>query len=97
MEQFVSLLHYSYFGSISDLEITCVSEFLNKVQPGVSIMADHGFTLKNMLHQLGAELNLLQFPADEVSRGRSIASLRIHVEHAIGCMKITKYFVVHFT
>ena len=28
-----------------------------------------------------------QFPPDEIERGRSIASLRIHVEQAIGRMK----------
>ena len=57
-------------------------------------MADRGFTIKDMLHKHGAELNLppfldgrKQFPAEEVSRSRSIASLRIHVERAIGRMK----------
>ena len=31
-----------------------------------------------------------QVPADEMQRGRSIASLRIHVERAIGRMKLHK-------
>ena len=31
-----------------------------------------------------------QLPADEIQRGRSIASLRIHVERAIGRMKLHK-------
>lgn len=71
-----------------------VSGFLDKDRLGVSITADHGFTIKDMLHQHGVELNLppfldgrKQLPTEEVSRGRSIASLHIHVEHAIGCMK----------
>ena len=57
-------------------------------------MADRGFTIKDMLRDRGAELNLPPFlegrkvfPADEVSRGHSIAFLRIHVERAIGRMK----------
>ena len=57
-------------------------------------MADRGFTIKEALSQLGIELNLPPFmegrgqlPPDEIERGRSIASLRIHVERAIGRMK----------
>lgn len=47
-----------------------------------------------MLHQKGVELNIppfmkgrKQLPAEEVKRGRSIASLRIHVERAISRIK----------
>lgn len=83
-----------YLGSKSDTELTRVSGFLEQVQPGVCIMADRGFTINGMLKELGADLNLLPFlqgqkqlSADEVSKGRSIASLRIHVERAIGRMK----------
>ena len=57
-------------------------------------MADRGFTINDMLKELGADLNLppflqgqKQLSADEVSKGRSIVSLRIHVERAIGRMK----------
>ena len=83
-----------YLGSISDPELTKVSGFLEKVSPGVSIMADRGFTIKDLLSAIGADLNLppflrgkKQLSADEVAEGRSIASLRIHVERAIGRMK----------
>ena len=61
---------------------------------GVSVMADRGFTIREKLANLGIELNLppfmesrSQLPAEDVQRGRSIASLRIHVERAIGRMK----------
>ncbi len=50
-------------------------------------MADQGFTVKDMLGKIGAELNIppfmegrQQLPAGEVQEGRCIASLRIHVE-----------------
>ena len=70
-------------GSISDPELTKVSGFLTKVTPGVSIMADRGFTIKDLLSAVGADLNLppflhgrKQLSPDEVKQGRSLASLR---------------------
>ena len=64
-------------------------------KPEVSIMADRGFTIKNMLSPLGIKLDIPPFmegraklPAAEVSAGRRIiASLRIHVERVIGWIK----------
>ena len=57
-------------------------------------MADRGFTIKDSLSKLGIHLNLPPFlegrgqlEPDELQHGRSIASLRIHVERAIGRMK----------
>jgi hypothetical protein len=48
------------------------------------------------LHSIGIELNILrcrkQLPANEVQRGRSIASLRIHMERAIGLTKQVPHF-----
>ena len=85
-----------YVGSISDVELTRFSGFVDKLQgkPGVSIMADRGFTVKDQLAAVGATLNIppfmqgrKQLPADDVFRGRQIASLRIHVERVIGRIK----------
>ncbi len=57
-------------------------------------MADRSFTIKDVLDNLGIDLNMppfmegrRQLPADEVQRGRTISSLCIHVERAIGRMK----------
>ena len=59
-------------------------------------MADRGFTIKDMLQDLGVDLNLhvppfmegrSQLPASEVKSGRTIASLCVHVEMAIGRIK----------
>ena len=85
-----------YVGSISDIELTRVCGFLTNLEdkPGISIMADRGFTIKDVLKELNITLNLppfmegrSQLPAEKVAEGRKIASLRIHVERAIGRIK----------
>ena len=60
----------------------------------ISVMADRGFTIRDQLKEVGAELNIppfmegrSQLPATEVLEGRKIASLRIHVERAISRIK----------
>ena len=86
-----------YVGSISDVELTRVGGFLTALEdkPGVSIMADRGFTIKDMLKTLNIDLNIppfldgqQQLPPEEIQSGRRIASLRIHVECAIGRIKV---------
>ena len=81
-----------FVGSISDVELTRVFGFLTKLEdkPAISIIADRGFTIWDILKQRIVELNLppfmegrKQLPAEDVRVGRSIASLRIHVERAI--------------
>lgn len=85
-----------FVGSISDVELTKMSGFLEKLEdkPGISIMADRGFTIKDLLSRLHIELNIppflneqKQLPSTEVVVGRKIASLRIHVERAISRIK----------
>ena len=92
----ISFISPVYVGSISDVQLTSCSGFLEtlKDKPGISIMADRGFTIKDMLKKLNIELNLppfmegrSQLPALQVQKGRKIASLRIHVERAIGRIK----------
>ena len=58
-------------------------------------MADRRFTIKDMIKQLNIELNTppfmngrKQLPQEEIQEGRTIASLRIHVERVIGRLKI---------
>ena len=57
-------------------------------------MADRGFTIRDMLQEINIDLNMppfldgrSQLPANEVNTGRKIASLRVHVERAIGRIK----------
>ena len=73
-----------YVGSITDVQLTQASGFLETVsdKPGISIMADRGFTIKEMLQAIGVQLNTppflegrRQLPAEEISTGRKIASL----------------------
>ena len=92
----ISFISSLYVGSISDVELTRVSGLLTRLQdkPGISIMADRGFTIRDMLKQIGIDLNIPPFmegrpqlPAKEILEGRHIASVRIHVERAIGRIK----------
>ena len=57
-------------------------------------LADRGFMIEDQLGELGVKLNIplflegrTQLPLSDVKKGSSIASLRIHVEHAIGRIK----------
>ena len=92
----ISFVSDMYMGSISDVQLTQVSGLLSKLEkyPGVSMMADRGFTIADKLAALNIDLNIPpflemkgQFSPSEMKEGRKIASLRIHVERAIGRLK----------
>ena len=92
----VSYVSELYVGSISDIELTRVSGYLQTLdgKEGVSIMADRGFTIRDLLKEKGIRLNIppfmdgkRQFSPEEIQSGRGIASLRIHVERVIGRIK----------
>ena len=92
----ISYISPVFVGSISDVQLTCESGFLKIIddKPGISIMADRGFTIRDMLCDIGVKLNMppfldgrAQLPAKEIQYGRKIASLCIHVERTIGRMK----------
>ena len=55
---FVSSL---YTGCISDTQLVERSGFLSLLQKGDEIMADHGFTIENLLIPLGVKLNIPPF------------------------------------
>ena len=87
-----------YVGSISDVQLTCVCGFLDVLRDqnisGMSVMADRGFTIKDHIEKIGAKLNIppfldgrQQLQPEDISTGRRIASLRIHVERVIGRVK----------
>ena len=74
----ISFISPVFVGSFSDVELTIHSGFITTLEdkPGVSIMADRGFTIKDMLKQLKIELNLppfmegrKQLPAEDVQEG----------------------------
>lgn len=89
----ISYVSPLYVGSISDVELTRTCGFLTMLEdkPGISIMANRGFTVKSMLEKLSIGLNIppfmesrQQLSSEEIEAGRKIESLRIHVERAIG-------------
>ncbi|XP_053399796.1 uncharacterized protein LOC123549883 [Mercenaria mercenaria] len=81
---FVSSL---FTGCISDVEITRLSGLLDLIEPGDDVMADKGFTIKNLLNEKQATLNIppflsskRQFTQHEIKETEQIAKLRIHIE-----------------
>ena len=68
-----------FVGSISDVKLTRESGFLTTIddKPGISTMADRGFTIQDMLNEIGVDLNMTPFldgraqlPAKEIQEGR---------------------------
>ena len=92
----ISFISPTSVWSIIDVQLINSSGFLDilKDKPGTSIMADRGFTIKDMLQKSNTDLNLplfmegrAQLFEEQVQEGRKIASLWIHVERAIGRLK----------
>ena len=90
-----------FVGSLSDIEVIKRSSLLEALsdKPGIVIIADRGFTIKDILEELNIELKIppflndrQQLPAAEVDSGQKIAALRIHVERAIG--KINTFHIL---
>ena len=102
MEQCRTSLSYMV-GSISDVELTRVCRYLDTLdgKEGVSVMADHGFTVRDLLAEKGITLNIppfldgKQLTTEEIQRECQIASLRIHVERTI--TRIKNYAVLKGT
>ena len=59
----ISFVSPVYVGSISDVELTRISGFLDvlKDKEGISIMADKGFTIRSMLKEIKVDLNIPAF------------------------------------
>ena len=90
----VTFISQLYAGSVSDQAITRDCGILELIEPGDSIMADKGFDIAYDVLLRGANLNIPPFLKDRqqlskknVILTRQIASLRIHVERAIGRIK----------
>ncbi|KAK3089662.1 hypothetical protein FSP39_005462 [Pinctada imbricata] len=80
-------------GRASDKEITLKSGVHNFLEPGDNVMADRGFEIADILPS-GVTLNIppfkgnaAQLTAEQVQNTMDIASVRIHVERAIGRIK----------
>lgn len=79
-----------YPGSISDSEITAITDILKFVETEHEIMTDRGFSIQDLCAEKGVTLNRPkqkeddQFSNTENQRNFDIASTRIHVERFIG-------------
>lgn len=83
-------------GNISDKELTAQSGLLDCLEEGDSVMADRGFNIgdllagKNVILNIPPKLTDLQLSENDCVVTRRIASVRVHVERAIGRIKTFK-------
>ena len=92
-----AFISHLYTESISDIDITRQSGILELLEKGDDYMADKGLNIKDLLDPNEVTLNIPpflsekgQFDEEEVETTQSIASVRIHVERAIGRIKMYK-------
>ena len=94
---YVSFVSEAWGGRASDKHITLDSEeLLSNLESGDAVMADRGFTISIELEQRGVTTILpaflgkdrAQLTGQEVHKSRRVAEARVHVERAIGKMKI---------
>lgn len=95
----VTFVSNLFTGVMSDVEITKLSDIINLLESGDSVMADKGFTIASMLSEKGVGLNIPpflhsagQFTSEEIQDTQAIASLRIHVERLIRRVKENHLF-----
>ena len=99
----ISFVSQLYVGSISDVELTCSSEVIEKLKgkQHIFVMAHRGFNIHDQLKSINVDLNTLPFmdgcaqlPANEVLEGHKITSLRVHVEQGINRInKLTVHYL----
>lgn len=94
---FICFISKGYGGRTTDCIIVNDSGFLTLIEPGDEILADKGFPgIQQELLERKCTLTMPpfavkpQFSREEVLRGYSIASVRIHVERSIQRIKIFK-------
>ena len=90
----VTFVSNLYPGSISDKQLTRKSVLLQLLKKNDSVMADRGFDIQDDLTPLGVKMNIppfmkgrSQLEPSELVETRRIASLRIHVEREMECVK----------
>ena len=95
----ISFVSPLFTGSISDKEITLQSGILDKLEQGDLVLADKGFgSLVGDFNSRGVKLvtpgYLLesQFTIFERRHNQKVSTIRVHVERAIGRIKIFKMF-----
>ena len=90
----ISFVSEVYEGSISDREIVIKSKLPEYLLPGDVVLADRGFTIHDLLEEVGAYLNIPpflrnrnRFTAQEKIVTKKIANERIYVERVVGRLK----------
>ena len=90
----ISFVSDAWGGRVSDKQITIDSGLLALLEAGDSVMADKGFTIRDVLEKINCSLNIppflkanTQFSTEQVLETQEIAELRIHVERSIGRVK----------
>lgn len=88
-----------YTGCMSDVEIVKLCGIRDLLEPGDSVMADKGFTIRSYLAEKDINLNMppflgseQQFTPEEVAVNEEIASLRVHVERFNRRVKENHFF-----
>lgn len=91
---FVTFISRLYGGHISDKAMTQDCGLIDLLEPGDVVMADKGFDIQHLLAPKKAILNIPPFMGgkeqltlQEEADTRRIASVRIHVEREIECIK----------
>ena len=87
----VSFVSETWGGRVSDKHLTDNCGILKKLLPGDVVLADRGFDIAESVGMMQARLHIpaftkgkAQLSALEVENTRTIANVRIHVEHVIG-------------
>ncbi|XP_038576234.1 uncharacterized protein LOC119903968 [Micropterus salmoides] len=87
----------AYGGRCSDQFITMVSGILDYIKPGDEVMADRGFTIKDLLFERKIQFVVPSFKRQEgqtheeyAACSKEMAHVRIHVEKALGRLKVYK-------
>lgn len=90
----ISFVSEGWPGKTSDRELTISSGLIDLLDENDSVMADKGFTIRDVLLKKNCQLNIPpfrgsapQFSTDEIVDTQEIATLRIHVERSIGRIK----------
>lgn len=90
----VSFVSDLFEGSISDRENVAKSRLLDLLKDGDLVLADRGFTIKDMTDEINVHLNITAFlkgrdrlTAEEEIQTKIIARQRIYVEHVVGRIK----------
>ncbi|CAN7986214.1 unnamed protein product [Ixodes hexagonus] len=91
----VSFISKAWAGRVSDKKLTQKSGLLDKLESGDTVLADRGFLIREDIGRVGATLVVpaftrgkRQLPAQEVETARQMSKIRIHVERAIGRIKV---------